>query len=111
MKGRPIRGLVGGFLLGIFVDGDLAGSGVVKLESVLLTILPLALLVVGLGLGLWAPIGRWRLVETRPTRPSVPKTFGEASAPIPPPAAEPPAPPAQPSPAQPSPPTEDTPPI
>ena len=106
MNGRPIRGLVGGLLLGIFVDGDLVGSGVVKLESVVLTILPLALLVVGLGLGLWAPIGRWRLVETRSARPSVPKTFGEASAPIPTPWAEPPA-----ASTQPSPPAEDTPPI
>jgi len=106
MKGRPIRGLIGGFLLGIFVDGDLAGSGVVKLESVVLTILPLALLVVGFGLGLWAPIGRWRLAQTRSTPPSVPKTFAEASEPITPPSTDAPT-----APPQPSPPTEGTPPI
>lgn len=58
MKGRPVRGLIGGFLLGIFLDIDLAFGGVVKLNSVVLTILPIALLVVGLLLGLWAPIGR-----------------------------------------------------
>ena len=43
MTGRPIRGLIGGFLLGIFVDVDLVFGGVVKLESVVLTILPIAL--------------------------------------------------------------------
>ena len=60
MKGRPVRGLIGGFLLGIFVDIDLVFGGVVKLNSVVLTILPIALLVVGLLLGLWAPVGAAR---------------------------------------------------
>jgi hypothetical protein len=58
MKGRPVRGLFGGLILGILVDIDLVFGGVVKLSSVLLTILPLALLVIGLLLGLWAPLGR-----------------------------------------------------
>ena len=59
-RGRPIRGLFGGFFLGICIDLDLIFGGVVKLDSTLLTILPFALLVVGLLLGLWAPIGRAR---------------------------------------------------
>jgi hypothetical protein len=59
-RGRPVRGLVGGFLLGLCVDLDLAFSGAVKLNSVVLTIVPLALLVLGLLLGLWAPVGRSR---------------------------------------------------
>ena len=58
MKGRPVRGLIGGLLLGIFLDIDLVFSGAVKLESVLLTVIPLVLMVVGLLLGLWAPLGR-----------------------------------------------------
>ncbi len=82
MKGRPVRGLIGGFLLGIFLDIDLVFGGVVKLNSVVLTILPIALLVVGLLLGLWAPLGR-----SSPDRPA-PQIFaapapsaGEAASP------------------------------
>lgn len=59
-RGRPIRGLFGGFLLGICIDLDLIFGGVVRLDSPLLTILPAVLTVVGFGLGLWAPIGRTR---------------------------------------------------
>ena len=57
-KGRPVRGAIGGFLLGLFVDLDLAFGGVVKTNSVVLTILPIAGLVVFLALGWWAPLGR-----------------------------------------------------
>jgi hypothetical protein len=57
-RGRPIRGLFGGFLLGICIDLDLIFGGVVTMDSPVLTILPLVLTVVGFGLGLWAPLGR-----------------------------------------------------
>jgi hypothetical protein len=59
-RGRPIRGIFGGFLLGICIDLDLIFGGFAKLDSALLTILPLALLVVGFALGMWAPVGRTR---------------------------------------------------
>jgi hypothetical protein len=77
MKGRPVRGLIGGFLLGIFLDIDLVFGGVVKLNSVVLTILPIALLVVGLLLGLWAPLGR-----TSPEPAPVPPANFAAHTPI-----------------------------
>ena len=78
MKGRPVRGLIGGFLLGIFLDIDLVFGGVVKLNSVVLTILPIALLVVGLLLGLWAPIGRSSRGRAAPnSRPASPSSLRE----------------------------------
>ena len=102
MKGRPVRGLIGGLLLGIFVDIDLALSGVVKVESVVLTIVPIALLVVGLVLGLWAPIGRSETVHAIPASGPAPPTVTTVRTSTPP---EPPPP------APAAPPTEDTPPI
>jgi hypothetical protein len=45
-------------LLGIFLSLDLALTGAVKLDSAVLTILPVALAVLGLILGWWAPLGR-----------------------------------------------------
>jgi hypothetical protein len=109
MKGRPVRGLIGGLLLGIFVDIDLALSGVVKLESVVLTIVPIALLVVGLLLGLWAPIGRSETVRAIPASGPAPPTVTTVRTSTPP-EPQPPAPdPPPPTPA--APPTEDTPPI
>jgi len=101
MKGRPVRGFIGGLLLGIFVYIDLALSGVVKVESVVLTIVPIALLVVGLLLGLWAPIGRSETVHAIPASGPAPPTVTTVRASTPP--EEPPAPA--------PPPTEDTPPI
>ena len=50
-RGRPIRGFFGGLLLGICVDLDLFFAGIVKLQSPVLTILPLVLCIVFLGLG------------------------------------------------------------
>jgi hypothetical protein len=102
MTGRPIRGLIGGFLLGIFVDVDLVFGGVVKLESVVLTILPIALLVVGFVLGLWAPFGRSEVVRAIPPSGPAPPTVTTVRS-SPPPDAQPPAPA--------PPPAEDTPPI
>ena len=102
MKGRPVRGLIGGLLLGIFVDIDLAFGGVVKLSSVVLTIVPIALLVVGLLLGLWAPIGRSETVHAIPASGPAPPTVTTVRTSTPP---EPPPP------APAAPPTEDTPPI
>jgi hypothetical protein len=82
MTGRPVRGFIGGFLLGIFLDIDLVFLGIVNLSSVLLTILPLVLLVIGLLLGLWAPVGR------NPQRVP-PPNFAAPTAPSPPPPVRP----------------------
>jgi hypothetical protein len=102
MKGHPVRGLIGGLLLGIFLDFDLALGGIVKLSSVVLTILPIALLVVGLLLGLWAPIGRSETVRAIPASGPAPPTVTTVRTSTPP---DPPPP------APAAPPTEDTPPI
>ena len=101
MTGRPVRGFIGGLLLGLLVDIDLVFGGVVKLSSVLLTILPLALLVVGFLLGLWAPVGRSG-ASTAPPPPPVPATV---------PASPPPAPVSPEAAAAEPPASEDTPPI
>jgi hypothetical protein len=106
MKGRPVRGFFGGLLLGIFVDIDLVFGGVVKLDSVIITILPVALLVIGLLLGIWAPIGRSSgAAASQPApvpaaAPSNVTTVPASAPPEPAPTADP-APPA----------TEETPPI
>ena len=105
MRGRPVRGFFGGFLLGICVDLDLAFSGAVKLNSVVLTIVPIALTVVGLLLGLWAPLGRSRGAPT-PTAAAAPlpepvpwpDTAPVEGSTAPGPAADPPADPTPPPP-------------
>lgn len=57
-KGRPVIGAVSGLIFGLFVGIDLWLLGRVRLDSPLLGVLPVACLVLGLGLGLWAPFGR-----------------------------------------------------
>ena len=111
MRGRPVRGFFAGLLLGILLDLDLVLSGAVKLESAVLTILPIALMLIGLLLGLWAPIGRsprspapaasplptpmaWP--ESAPVEGSTPPaatTFPQTPPPAEPPPAVPPEPP------------------
>ena len=81
--GRPVRGFFAGLLLGIFLSLDLALMGAVKVDSAALTILPVALAVVGLLLGWWSPIGR----KTKPVQ--------TAAAPLPTPVAWPDAAPTE----------------
>lgn len=57
MKGRPILGVVGGFLFGLFGGVTLILFGVIPLHSDLLWILPLVGLLLGLILAAWAPFG------------------------------------------------------
>lgn len=57
MKGRPILGVVGGFLFGLFGGATLVLFGAIPLHSDLLWILPLLGLLVGLILAAWAPFG------------------------------------------------------
>jgi hypothetical protein len=68
-RGRPLRGFFGGLFLGVCIDLDLIFGGVVKLQTPLLTILPVVLTVVFLALGLWAPIGRPRQMPGGGTAP------------------------------------------
>ena len=81
-RGRPIRGLIGGFLLGFFLSLDLALTGAVQFDSAVLTILPFVFMVIGLLLGLWAPIGRKRGGDTRTAAPLPDPKPWPASAPV-----------------------------
>ena len=60
-RGRPLLAAICGFLTGLFVALDLLFFGVVQLDNILLTVLPIVGLVAGIGLALWAPIGRGRV--------------------------------------------------
>jgi hypothetical protein len=50
-KGRPVLGAICGFLFGLFVGLDLLFFGIVPLNSIVLTILPVVGLIVGIVLG------------------------------------------------------------
>ncbi len=54
--GHPIRGAIFGLLLGSFVMLDLLLTGVLALDSVMVYVVPVLGLLVGIGLGAWAPI-------------------------------------------------------
>jgi hypothetical protein len=58
MKGRPILGIVAGFLFGLFGGVTLVLYGVIPLNSDLIWILPLLGLLLGLILAAWAPFGK-----------------------------------------------------
>jgi hypothetical protein len=99
-RGRPVRGFFAGLILGIFLSIDLALMGAVKLDSAVLTILPVALAVIGLILGWWAPLGRAakppkEAAAPLPTPVSWPEGAPVEGSTAPPtqPAAEPPPPP------------------
>lgn len=64
-RGHPVLGALAGFLFGLSLDLVLLSFGVVGLESILITILPFAFLIIGILLGLAAPLGR----APDPTRP------------------------------------------
>ncbi len=58
MHGRRVLGAISGLFAGLFIGLDLLFFGVVRLDSVLLTILPVIGLIGGIGLAMWAPRGR-----------------------------------------------------
>lgn len=93
-RGRPIMAAVFGFFAGLFGAIALLAFGVIPLESIWVTIIPLATLVLAFSLAMWAPIGR--------AKPPAPAT---ESAPPAPEEAPPPAPEEEPPPAP-----DDTPP-
>jgi hypothetical protein len=84
-RGRPILGAFAGLLLGLFVAFDLIVFKAVASDSSVLAVLPIAGLILGIVLGLWAPLGRRRVavVEGPPV--------DRAPAPPPAPDADPPA--------------------
>jgi hypothetical protein len=58
MKGRPILGVISGFMFGLFLGPTLFLWGVIPLHSNLLVILPFVGIVLGLAMAWWAPLGR-----------------------------------------------------
>ncbi|MEZ5174793.1 MAG: hypothetical protein R2823_01120 [Acidimicrobiia bacterium] len=58
MKGRPVLGVICGFLFGLFLGPTLWLWGVIELASPLMWILPLAGIVLGIALAAWAPFGK-----------------------------------------------------
>lgn len=56
-RGRPILGAVTGFFTGLFLGLTLLAFGVIPLDSILLTLLPVIGLVVVFAVAMWAPIG------------------------------------------------------
>jgi hypothetical protein len=56
-RGRPILGLVSGFFTGLFLGLTLLLFGVIPLDSILLTTLPIILMVIVWAIAMWAPFG------------------------------------------------------
>lgn len=75
-RGRPVLGGISGFFFGLFLGLDLLFYGLVALDSILLTILPIVGLVLGVVLGLRAPLrrGRGARREVAPAPPPPPAT-------------------------------------
>jgi hypothetical protein len=59
-RGRPILAALSGFFAGLFFGLDLVFFGVVRLDNVAVTVLPIIGLILGVGLAMWAPLGRAR---------------------------------------------------
>ena len=57
MKGRPILGVLSGFLFGLFLGISLFLWGVIPFHSPLMWILPIVGIVLGLVMAAWAPFG------------------------------------------------------
>jgi hypothetical protein len=59
-RGRPVRAGVSGFFAGVFLAIDLVFFGVIRLDDIAVTVLPLVGLMGGVALAWWAPFGRGR---------------------------------------------------
>ncbi len=57
-RGRPVVGAIAGFFFGLFAAIALVGAGILPLNSVLVTLLPVLMLVLGIVWGVWAPLVR-----------------------------------------------------
>jgi hypothetical protein len=60
-RGRPVLGAIAGLFFGLFLALDLLLFKVVASDSPLIMVLPVLFLVVGIVLGLMAPLGRSRV--------------------------------------------------
>lgn len=60
MRGHPVLGVVAGFVFGLFLAVTLVLAGVLALNSVLVTMVPLLGIVYGLVMARFAPFGRKR---------------------------------------------------
>lgn len=60
MRGHPILGFFAGLLFGACLAITLVLAGVLKLNSIVVSVLPVAGVVYGLLLASWAPFGRGR---------------------------------------------------
>jgi hypothetical protein len=60
MRGRPVLGFFAGLLFGVFLAVTLVLAGVLPLNSVLVSALPVLGIVYGLVMAGWAPFGRNR---------------------------------------------------
>ncbi len=78
MKGRPILGIITGFLFGLFLGVTLFLYGVIPLSSDLLWILPLLGILLGLIMAAWAPFGK--SAEPAPTPTTTTAASGEGTA-------------------------------
>lgn len=58
MRGRPILGVISGFMFGLFLAIALFLWGVIPFHSPLMWILPIVGIVFGLVMAAWAPFGR-----------------------------------------------------
>lgn len=68
-RGRPVLAAISGFFTGLFVALDLVFFGVIRLDNIALTILPILGVIGGVALAMWAPLGRSRL-STNPHEPN-----------------------------------------
>lgn len=57
-RGRPVLGAISGFFLGLFLAADSWAFGMVRSDSVVLTVLPFLFAVLGIVLAMVAPLRR-----------------------------------------------------
>jgi len=81
MNGRPILGVITGFLFGLFLGIALFLYGVIPLSSDWLWILPLLGILLGLVMAAWAPFGKGPGPAPAPVTPAAatPTTGAEAA--------------------------------
>ena len=79
-RGRPILGAIAGLFLGAFVAADLALFGVRPLDEIAVYGFPVAGLLLGLLIALWAPLGRGR--AERKAGPADPDRVADDAGPV-----------------------------
>ena len=67
-RGRPVLAAICGFFTGLFAALDLLFFGAIQLDNIAVTILPIAGLIAGIALAIWAPLGRSRARGESPSR-------------------------------------------